>query len=59
MEFFRKKTRLDKLKKRYTDLMRKSYRTALWSKEESEKIQKRAERIFDEIKYLSIRYADK
>jgi hypothetical protein len=59
MALFRKKTRLEKLKKRYTDLMRQSYQTALKSREESEKIRQRAERIFDEIKYLSIRYADK
>jgi len=59
IEWFRKETRLDKLKKRYADLMKKSYKTALIDKSKSDKVHRQAYKIFEEIKYLSLKHADK
>ncbi|RDK84733.1 hypothetical protein C8D94_104106 [Marinirhabdus gelatinilytica] len=39
--------------------MKKSFKIALRDKEESEKVQKEAYRVFDEIKYLTLQKADK
>jgi hypothetical protein len=57
--WFKKETRLEKLKKRYSDLMRKSYKTALCDKEKSDLVKKKAREIFEEINYLSLKHADK
>jgi len=57
--WFRAKSRLELLKKKYTDLMRKSYNTALKDRRESDRFSRQAEKIFKEIQYLSLKNADK
>ncbi|MDT0555946.1 Lacal_2735 family protein [Patiriisocius hiemis] len=57
--WFKSKEKLERLKERYTYLMRKSYKVALKDERESDRIQQRAKEIFDEIKYLSLKNADK
>ncbi|WP_157632645.1 Lacal_2735 family protein [Cochleicola gelatinilyticus] len=57
--WFKKRTRLDILKKKYQELMRKSYEVALNDEEKSDRLNKQAQKIFDEIRYMSMKYADK
>jgi hypothetical protein len=57
--WYKPKTKLDLLKKRYTELMRKSYRKALTNPEESDRVQEKAHKLYEEIQYLSLRVADK
>lgn len=52
--WFQKKTKIEKLKERYAFLMKKSYETALHDEIKSEKIHRRADKIFSEIKYLKL-----
>lgn len=57
--WLKRKSRIEKLEQKYAELMRKSFRVALRDKSESEKVQKQAYKIFDEIKYLTLQNADK
>lgn len=57
--WFKSKGKVERLKERYTQLMRKSYKVALKDEKESDRIQQKAKEIFDEIKYLSLKNADK
>lgn len=57
--WFRKKSRIEKLKTRYTYLMRKSYETSLKDTEKSESLHRQALRLFQEINYLSLQQGDK
>ncbi|WP_115124154.1 Lacal_2735 family protein [Marinirhabdus gelatinilytica] len=57
--WLKRKTRIEKLERKYSELMKKSFKIALRDKEESEKVQKEAYRVFDEIKYLTLQKADK
>ncbi|WP_111816481.1 Lacal_2735 family protein [Aequorivita lipolytica] len=57
--WFKKKSRIEILKERYRSLMRRSFEIALKSPKKSEKIHTQAEKIFQEIQYLSFRHADK
>ncbi|RFN59969.1 Lacal_2735 family protein [Marixanthomonas ophiurae] len=59
MNWFKKETKLDKLKKRYKYLMRKSYEIALKDKEKSDYIHDKAEAVFEQIKSLRYQYAEK
>lgn len=59
MVWFKKQTRLDILKKKYQELMRRSYQVALTDAEKSDRLNKQARKIFDEINYMSMKYADK
>ncbi len=58
-KWFRKKTKLDILKERYTLLMKKSYEIALRDLNKSEKVHQQADRLFQEIKYLTLQRGDK
>lgn len=58
MDWFKKETKLEKLKKRYKCLMRKSYETALKDKEKSDSIHDKAEQVYEQIKSLRYQYAD-
>ncbi len=58
MNWFKKETKLDKLKKRYKNLMRKSYEIALSDKEKSDYIHHKAEEVYKQIKSLRYQYAD-
>ncbi|MBT0608268.1 Lacal_2735 family protein [Aequorivita echinoideorum] len=51
--WFKNKSKLEQLKERYTQLMKKSYNLSLNHPEKSEKVHKEADRIFREIKMLS------
>lgn len=51
--WFRKKPRLEKLKEKYTLLMRKSFEVAQRDIKESKKIHHQADKIFEEIKHLT------
>ncbi|WP_347372933.1 Lacal_2735 family protein [Aequorivita sp. Q41] len=53
MNWFRKKSRIEKLKEKYRLLMKKSFETALKDEVKSEKMHQQADKIFQEIKYLS------
>lgn len=57
--WFRKKTKVEKLKDRYALLMKKSYNTALSDLKKSEKVHYQADKLFQEIKYLSLQQGDK
>lgn len=59
MNWFKRETKLDKLKKRYSELMRKSYEVALRDKKKSDFFHEKAEEILDEIKSYRYQYADK
>jgi hypothetical protein len=51
---FRKKTRLEKLRDRYTWLMRRSYMVALKDKKKSAQLHREAEQVLEKINYLSL-----
>tara|TARA_R100000935_G_scaffold9625_1_gene19541 strand:+ start:24808 stop:24990 length:183 start_codon:yes stop_codon:yes gene_type:complete len=57
--WLKRKSRVEKLEQKYAELMRKSFKIALKNKDESEKVQKQAYKVFDEIKYLTLQNADK
>ncbi|MFC7358380.1 Lacal_2735 family protein [Jejudonia soesokkakensis] len=57
--WFRNNSRIEILKKKYTSLMRKSYKMALKDPEESERAHEEAEKIYEEIQYLNLKLADK
>tara|TARA_R100000935_G_C2812720_1_gene155781 strand:- start:734 stop:985 length:252 start_codon:yes stop_codon:yes gene_type:complete len=57
--WFSKKSRLEKLQKKYVALMRKSYRVALDDAKESDRVQEKAQEIYDEIRHLTLLRADK
>lgn len=59
MNWFQKKTRLEKLKERYRFLMKRSFETALRDREKSDQIHRQADKIFQEINYLSVQHKDK
>ena len=52
--WFQKKSKIDSLKIRYRDLMRKSFEVSLKDPQKSEKVHRQADKIFQEIKYLSM-----
>jgi len=58
-DWFRSKSRIEKLKKRYTELMKRSYAMALRDKSESDRVNRQAEKIYNEIQYLTLKQADK
>lgn len=55
-EWFRKKSRLERLRERYTRLMRKSYEIALRDPKQSERVHSQAEKVYEEIRYLIPQY---
>ena len=55
-DWFRKKSRLERLRERYTRLMRKSYEISLKDPKRSERIHSQADRVYEEILYLSPQY---
>jgi uncharacterized membrane protein len=57
--WFKKQTYLDKLKRRYTSLMRKSYKIALYDSEKSDRIHNEADKVYKEIQMLTLKYGDK
>lgn len=54
--FFRKKSRLEILKERYTRLMRRSYEIALRDRKKSERVHSQADKIYKEIQHLKFQY---
>lgn len=59
ISWFRRKSKIEILKERYTLLMKKSYEIALRDCKKSEKMHYQANKIFQEIKYLTIQQGDK
>lgn len=59
MSWFRKKSRVERLKIRYTYLMRRSYETSLKNAEKSESLHRQAVTLFQEINYLLLQQGDK
>lgn len=59
LNFFNNRSRIEILKEKYTAMMRKSFRLALKDKEASEKLQRKAQELYNEIQYLSLQQADK
>lgn len=59
VSWFRKKSKVELLKERYTLLMKKSYETALRDCKKSEKIHRQANKLFQEIKYLTLQQVGK
>lgn len=53
LDWFRRKTELEKLKERYSRLMKKSYHTALYNKQKSDEINREARQLYSKIKKLS------
>ncbi|MAT90725.1 MAG: hypothetical protein CMC35_08520 [Flavobacteriaceae bacterium] len=58
-QWLKGKTKLDRLKERYSHLMKRSFRIALHNKEESDRINREARKLYEQIKYLSLQEADK
>ncbi|MCB0465200.1 MAG: Lacal_2735 family protein [Aequorivita sp.] len=56
--WFRKKSKIEKLKVRYTYLMRRSFEMALKDTEKSEKLHRQADNLFKEIKQQSYQQVD-
>lgn len=54
--WFKKKSRLEKLRERYAVLMRKSYEVALRDPKLSEKVHSQADEIYDEIRFLTLQH---
>lgn len=59
ISWFKKKTKIERLKERYTYLMRRSYETSLKDTEKSESLHEQAVNLFQEIRYLSLQQSDK
>jgi len=59
MELFKKRTKLDRLKDKYCQLMKKSFKTSLTDRKKSDEAHREAKKIYDEIQYLSMQNADK
>lgn len=59
ISWFRKKSSVEILKERYTFLMKRSFETALKDTEKSENMHRQADKIFQEIQYLSLQRSDK
>ena len=57
--WFRKKSKVERLTERYTLLMKKSYEIALKDCKKSAKVHHQANKLFQEIKYLSLQQGDK
>ncbi len=57
--WLKRKSRVEKLEKKYAELMKKSFRISLRDRDESKKAQQQAYKVFDEIKYLTLQKADK
>lgn len=56
---FKRRSRLDILKNKYRALMRKSFIIALRDPDESDRVHKQADKVFQEIEYLTFKYGDK
>lgn len=52
--WFKRKSKLEVLKTRYRELMKKSFDASLSDPKRSDKIHRQADKIFEEIKYLSL-----
>lgn len=50
LNWLKQKTEIEKLKERYCQLMKKSFKTALKDRKKSEKLRKEAKVIYDRIK---------
>ncbi|MGO3181833.1 MAG: Lacal_2735 family protein [Aequorivita sp.] len=59
MSWFKKKSRVERLKARYTYLMRRSYETSAKDSNKSESLHRQALQLFQEINYLSLQQGDK
>jgi len=51
--WFRKKTKIEKLKEKYANLMRKSFEIARKDITKSKKIHRQADKLFEEISFLT------
>lgn len=56
--WFRKKSKLEILKARYTLLMKRSFETALRDPGHSERLHREADKLFQEIQFLSLLKGD-
>ena len=52
IDWLKKRSELEQLKTRYTNLMKKSYQLALHDKEGSDRINQEAQKIYQQIKEL-------
>lgn len=52
LNWFKRRSRLERLKVRYRNLMRESYKLALRDPKKCDRIHSEAERIYKEIQYL-------
>ncbi|WP_203293406.1 Lacal_2735 family protein [Luteirhabdus pelagi] len=52
-ELFHKKTKFEKLKAKYSQLMRRSFNLAITDKKESDRIHEEAKKVFEDIKAFS------
>lgn len=59
INWFKRKSKIESLKARYTYLMRKSYEISLKDTEKSENLHRQARKLFQEINYLSLNQGDK
>ena len=57
--WFKKKTRLEKLQNKHRILMRTSFECAIRNNSKSTRAKKKANEVFEEIEYLTLKRADK
>ncbi|MAP79693.1 MAG: hypothetical protein CL526_01265 [Aequorivita sp.] len=57
--WFRRKSRVELLEERYRRLMRQSFELSIKNPKKSKKARELAEKILQEIQYLSLKQADK
>lgn len=55
--WFRKKSKIEKLQERYTHLMRRSFEMALKDTDKSEKMHLQADKVLREIQSLSLQHS--
>ena len=57
--WFKKKSKLERLKDQYAALMRRSYNLALKDAAKSEEVHRKADQLFQKIKYLTPEIGEK
>ena len=58
LSWFRKKSRIEILEERYTSLMRRSFETSVKDSAKSEKMHRQADKILQEIQFLSLQHSE-
>ncbi|AFL79912.1 hypothetical protein Aeqsu_0399 [Aequorivita sublithincola DSM 14238] len=58
ISWFRRKSKVEILKEKYTSLMRRSFEMSIKDSAKSERLHSQADKLFREIQYLSLRHIE-